>query len=128
DKAFVSGGRFSSVPFGPDVGLKSGQYVADVTMPIAQVQPAVVRAVIGAEGEKLRGPLVKHGGIGTTVEVEQPFQLDERGTIKGGTNKTQVAASMSEVRAVFDAISALEQQGRGMEALRRGYPNDLDKV
>src|SRR5206468_485300 len=52
----------------------------------------------------------------------------ERGTIKGGTNKTQVAASMSEVRAVFDAISALEQQGRGMEALRRGYPNDLDKV
>lgn len=128
DKGVVSGGRFHSTAFGPDGGLKPGQYVADVTMPIPQVQPAQVQAVIGANGENLRGQLVKRGGIGTTVEVEQSFQLDESGAVKVGTNKNQVAASMDEVREVLQTIRALEQQGRGMESLRQGYPNDLDKV
>ena len=128
DKAIVSGGRFRSVPFGPDGGLKPGQYVASVLTPIPQVQPAQVREAMGANGENLRGPLVKRGGIGPTVEVEQAFQLDESGTVKSGTNKAQVAASTGEVREVFHTLRTLEQQGRGMESLRRGYPNDLEKV
>jgi len=128
DKGVVSGGRFHSTAFGPAGGLKPGQYMADVTMPIPQVQPAQVQTVIGANGENLRGQLVKRGGIGTTVEVEQAFQLDESGAVKVGTNKTQVAASMDEVREVLQAVRTLEQLGRGMESLRQGYPNDLDRV
>jgi hypothetical protein len=128
DKGVVSGGRFRSAAFGPDGGLKPGQYVADVTMPIPQVQPPQVREVIGANGENLRGPLVKKGGIGTTVEVERPFQLDEGGAVKGGTDAAQVAASAGEVREVLQAVRALERQGRDMESLRQGYPNDLGKV
>ena len=69
DKGVVSGGRFQSVAFGPAEGLKPGQYVAEVTMPIPQVQPPQVREVLGTNGENLRGPLVKKGGIGTTVET-----------------------------------------------------------
>jgi hypothetical protein len=128
DKAIVSGGRFRSVPFGPEGGLKPGQYVASVLTPIPQVQPAKVREAMGANGENLRGPLVKRGSIGPTVEVEQAFQLDESGNIKSGTDKAQVAAATGEVREVYKALLALEQQGRGMETLRRGYPNDLEKV
>lgn len=128
DKGVVAGGRFRSAGFGPDGGLKPGQYVAEVTMPIPEVQPPQVRAVIGARGENLRGPLVKKGGIGTTVEVQQAFQLEDGGSIRGGTDKAQVAAATGEVKEVLQAVRALEQQGRGMEALRRGYPDDLSKV
>lgn len=128
DKGVVSGGRFRSAAFGPDGGLKPGQYVADVTMPIPEVQPPQVREVIGANGENLRGPLVKKGGIGMSVEVEQAFQMDESGAVTSGTNKAQVAASMGEVKEVLQAVRTLEQQGRGMESLRQGYPNNLEKV
>jgi hypothetical protein len=128
DKAIVSGGRFRSVSFGPDGGLKPGQYKANVTMPIPQVQPRHVQGVIGANGENLHGPLVKRGSTGTTVEVEQAFQLDESGAIKGGINKAQLTVSVGEVRELLQAIRTLEQRGRGLESLRQGYPNDLEKV
>lgn len=128
DKAIVSGGWFRSVPFGPEGGLKPGQYVASVLTPIPQVQPAQVREAMGVNGENLRGPLVKRSSIGPTVEVEQDFQLDERGNIKSGTDKAQVATATGQVREVYKALLALEQQGRGMESLRRSYPNDLEKI
>lgn len=112
DKAIVSQGRFRSVPFGPAEGLKPGQYVATVTTTYPQVQPAPVREAMGANGENLRGPLVKRDGIGPTVEVEQAFQLDASGTIKTGANKSELASSKSEVREVLQALRTLEQQGR----------------
>ena len=128
DKTVVRGGRFTSSAFGPEGGLKPGQYVAEVTMPIPQVQPQPVRDVIGQDGENLRGPLVKRDGLGTTVEVRQSFQLDERGSAKGGTDKAHVAAAAAEASEVFRAVQELERSGRDMESLRRGYPNDLEKV
>lgn len=128
DKASVMEGRFRAGPFGPEGGLKPGQYTASVTMPIPQVQPPQVRAVIGATGENLNGPLVKKGSLGLTVETEEAFQLDSKGIITGGTNKSAVDASIGDVHEVLQALRNLEQQGRSMEALRQGYQNDLEKV
>jgi hypothetical protein len=68
DKTSVATGRFSFVPLGPDTGLPEGEYVANVLMPIPGVQPEIVQAVVGKEGQRLKGSLVKHGDIGTTVE------------------------------------------------------------
>jgi hypothetical protein len=133
DKFSVQGGRFRTGPFGSEgSGLEPGQYTAEATVPIPQVQPPQVKAVIGANGENLHGPLVKPGSLGKTIETKVDFQLDAQGNITGGTDKVAVEksieASLKEARAILQALRTLEQQGHAMEALRKGYPNDLDKV
>ncbi|MEM6331194.1 MAG: SHD1 domain-containing protein [Planctomycetota bacterium] len=68
-------GAFESETFGPRGGLKDGRYVAQVTMPIAAVQPAAVKEVIGSNGEKLTGPLVENGSFGVTVSEQKEFTI-----------------------------------------------------
>jgi hypothetical protein len=130
DKFAVHGGRFRAGPFSEGgQGLEPGNYTLDVTIAIAQVQPSQVRAVIGQNGENLRGPLVERGSIGTSVQLSQDFRLDTQGKITAGTDNAAVEqstkASLKEARAVLQALQKLEGQGREMESLRG---DDVDKL
>lgn len=130
DKFTVQGGRFRAGPFSDGgQGLAPGNYTLDLTIAIAQVQPPQVRAIIGQNGENLRGPLVERDSIGTSVQLSQDFRLDEQGRISAGTDKKEVEqsaqASLKEARAVLQALQKLERQGREMESLRG---DDVDKL
>lgn len=130
DKFTVQGGRFRAGPFSDGgQGLAPGSYTLDVTIAIAQVQPPQVRAIIGQNGENLRGPLVERDGIGTSVQLSQDFRLDERGKVTAGADIAAVEqsaqAALKEARAVLQALQKLERQGREMESLRG---DDVDKL
>lgn len=66
-RAKVQHGEFRLGPFGPSYGLGHGVYEVSATMPIPRMQSAEVRAIIGANGENLRGERVDNGPIGVTV-------------------------------------------------------------
>lgn len=55
--------------------LKSGKYTVEVTMPIPAVQPKNVIAVIGSNGEYLKGPYVTESVFGGDKVVEGTFKL-----------------------------------------------------
>lgn len=118
-KFFVQNGHFESETFSKNGSdLEAGQYTAEVSMPIAQVQTPAVRAVIGQNGENLKGSLVEKGSLGVTVSAKQPFQLKADGSIVLAENKSEIADAKKNGLAVFDALKRLEQQGRSMESLR----------
>lgn len=118
-KFFVRNGRFESETFSKNQNdLEAGQYTAEVSMPIAQVQTPAVRAVIGQNGENLKGSLVEKGNLGVTVSAKQPFQLKADGSVLLAENKSEIANAEKNALAVFDALKRLEQQGRSMESLR----------
>lgn len=130
DKFIVQGGRFRAGPFGDGgQGLEPGNYTLDVTIAIAQVQPPQVRAVIGQNGENLRGPLVQRDDIGTSVQLSQGFRLDAQGKITAGTDNGAVEkslqASLKEARDILQSLQKLEQQGREMDSLRGDDPDKL---
>ena len=83
--------HFSRESFGPTNGLKEGIYVAKALMPISRVQPDRVRRVIGQNGEKLTGPLVKDGQLGVTVSADKEFTIG--GADIAGSRKTSHRAS-----------------------------------
>ncbi|MCA1576626.1 MAG: hypothetical protein LC794_04585 [Acidobacteria bacterium] len=122
DNTTVNGGRFQSAEFSSNYNnLKAGQYVAEVVMPIPAVQPPSVRAIIGENGEKLKGALVKReddSPLGLSVRVEQPFQLKSDGTVVLAINQSELANAEKKAIEVLKALKNLEQQGRNMEALR----------
>lgn len=66
-KAKVEHGEFRLGPFGPSYGLGHGVYEVSATMPVARMQSAEVRAIIGANGENLRGEPVDNGPLGVSV-------------------------------------------------------------
>jgi len=70
-------GSFETEGFGPDNGLDSGAYVASVMMPISDVQPPSVQAIIGNDSENLKGPLIRTKWFGRVsarvVQVERSF-------------------------------------------------------
>lgn len=68
-------GIFESELFGPKNGLHDGLYVANVTMPIPRVQPPEIRAIIGENGEKLSGMLVRKDILGTSVSQSVKFSV-----------------------------------------------------
>lgn len=83
DKFTVQGGRFEAGPFSDGgQGLTPGNYTLDVTI----AQPPPVKAVIGQNGENLRGPLVDHDEIGTSVRLSQDFRLDAQGKFTAGAD------------------------------------------
>lgn len=126
DKTSVQAGRFQAGPFGPPNGLKPGQYTVDVTMPIPSTQPDSVRAVIGQNGENLKGSLVTKGESGVSVEVEQAFKITPTGIASGKTDTKEVQAALSQAKEILQALKNLDQQGRSMESLRS--TDDLSKV
>ncbi len=58
DKSVVNNQSFQAGPFGPESGLLSGEYILDVVLPVAAVQPDSVKRVIGNQGQNLVGSLV----------------------------------------------------------------------
>jgi hypothetical protein len=64
-KAFVSGGKFEAGPFSRNYsGLAKGTYTLEVSMSVARLQSKDVQNVIGGDGEKLAGAVVKKSGFG----------------------------------------------------------------
>jgi len=59
DGSVVRGGRWSSGPFGPTTGLEPGTYEAGATLPYGRRQPEAIQRQLGAELERLTGPLMK---------------------------------------------------------------------
>lgn len=116
---FVRNERFESETFSNDQNdLEAGQYTAGVSMPMAQLQTPAVRAVIGQDGENLKGSPVEKGFTGVSVSTEQSFQLKADGSVLLGVNKSEIANAVKNALAVFDALKRLEQQGRNMDFLR----------
>jgi hypothetical protein len=126
EKTSVHAGRFQAGPFGSSSGLQPGQYTVDVVVAVPLVQPDSVRAVIGQNGENLKGSLVTKGRLGVSVEVEQAFKITSTGITSGKTDKKEVQAALIQAREILRALKNLEQQGRSMEALRN--TDDLSKV
>lgn len=125
DKGTVQGGQFQSDKFGKDYGdLEPGQYLAEVVMPIAEVQSPAVQSVIGKQGENLKGSLVKKEGIGTTISLEKPFQLNADGKVALTLNKTEIASAEKNAFTVYQSLQRLENQGRSMESLRSKKTTD----
>lgn len=77
DKVKVKGGAFRSVEFSQKGNpLNPGKYTVEVTMPVAAVQPPNTWPVIGNEGAKLEGPLVKKNSFGgKVVEYKMPLVI-----------------------------------------------------
>jgi hypothetical protein len=126
DKTSVQAGRFQAGPFGSSSGLQTGQYTVDIVMPIPRLQPDSVRAVIGQNGENLKGSLVTRGQLGISVKVERAFKITSKGIELNKTDTIGVQAALTEARKILKALKKLEQQGRSMESLRD--TDDLSKA
>jgi hypothetical protein len=85
----VSEGAFISESFGRTGGLTPGEYIADVTMPLPMVQPEAVKAVVGKNGENLRGPLVRQNSAGVTASRSMKFTV-------GGPSALRIQAERAE--------------------------------
>jgi hypothetical protein len=87
----VQDGRFQSAEFSlNNKGLPSGEYIVSVIMPLSNRQPTNIQDIIGKNGEKLAGKLVRrYENSGATVLVRKGFQLKPDGKIidLGGTKK-----------------------------------------
>jgi hypothetical protein len=68
DTAHVSNGAFRVGPFTQGgAPLNPGIYKIEVSSPLASLQPSSVRSIIGADGSKMHGPLVKKSQFGGMV-------------------------------------------------------------
>jgi len=86
-KVKVAKGAFRSEQFSQHGGnLNPGKYKLEITMPSSQVQPAEVRAVIGMNGEKLSGPLVRRGAASMVVEYVTTFQAGSSSSTQADHN------------------------------------------
>jgi len=112
DTAVVTGGKAEAGPFGKDGTLPPGQYDVEVTMPIPEVQSPETRRVIGDKGENLRGPLVKRGTMGATVERTEAFTL-------GSGSTPNAAQAVSKAKELLAEVTALEKATRTMAPLRQ---------
>jgi hypothetical protein len=106
DDPTVYAGRFASAAFG-NPGLRSGEYKAIVTMPVARVQPETVRSVIGTNGEKLRGKLVEISAVGRTVSLTIRFSID------GGSGPVEADPSRARMMDALLDSAAAYLNGRG---------------
>lgn len=70
DKVKVKDGAFQSVQFTQKgTPFNPGKYSVEVMMPVAGVQPPASWPIIGNEGSKLEGPLVKNDSFGGKTVV-----------------------------------------------------------
>jgi len=77
-KTTVTKGTFRVAPFTQNGGpLNPGVYKIEVSSPLADLQPAAVRVVIGNHGSKLDGPLAKRSqfGGGKVIEYRTTFKV-----------------------------------------------------
>lgn len=76
-KGIVKKGKFFMGPFSKgETGLEPGQYVIEISMPVAGLQPPNTWPIIGNDGENLNGPLVIKSVIGgRVVEYKSTFKI-----------------------------------------------------
>jgi hypothetical protein len=121
DTAVVTGGKAEAGPFGKEGKLPPGEYDVEVTMPIPDVQSPETRRVIGDKGENLRGPLVKRGDMGVTVEKTEAFTLGSGSTPNAAQAVLKAKELLAEVTALEKATHAMAllRQSRDTATLRR---------
>jgi hypothetical protein len=94
-EATIKGGRYVAGPLGGS-GIPSGTYVVVALMPHPDTQSEEVQAVIGKDGETLRGGQVKRGpGGDVTVEAEVPLVL---GDLAEAARETQKRCTITAER------------------------------
>jgi hypothetical protein len=87
-------------------------------MPIARAQASEVQAVIGSEGEKLSGPLVKHGQFGVVVTTKSAFKIGRGADPALDTQARAKAAEdmdkwiVDNCKSVMDLTNALVRTGK----------------
>jgi hypothetical protein len=121
-RCIVQNGTFTSAPYDP---LSTGEYVADATMPFADLEPASVQAIIGKLGEHLTGPLVRFLGDpswGYTVSVTTTFQIGNADAIE--TIRRQEKTVRVKAHAIMTEMLQLVQKGRAMKSLRDQWESD----
>lgn len=99
------GGRFQSEPFGRSDGLPEGVYVVDVVMPIVRLQPPHVQKIVGVNGERLYGPLVKRDALG--VSVRSSSELNVGGHTAAAVQKRRVQERLQEYKKWYDTVLTL---------------------
>lgn len=100
----VSGGRWVTTPLAQGrEEVRDGTFEASILMPYPQTQNASVQAVIGANGERLRGRLVKNKGDGD-VTVE-----NSRKVVFGSPPQ---AAALTRQRCASTGVRMRELEGK----------------
>jgi len=118
DKATVENGVFSSVPMGPKAGLKDGEYLIEVLMPLPFTQTEQVQKIIGAKGEYLTGSLVEASEFGGNIaSAKRTYFLGSKESIQQNAKDHHQL-----VQAITDEVTRLLEEGRKMESLR--HTND----
>lgn len=76
-KAQVSNGEFRVGPFSQNgAPLNTGTYTIEISSPLSTFQPAHVQAIIGKNGEKLKGRIIKKSKYGgSVVEYKTKFRV-----------------------------------------------------
>jgi hypothetical protein len=115
--ASVNKGQFHS-ELGPSKGLPVGQYVAEVVMVMPMLQPQSVRAIIGEDGERLNGPIVKKSNDDLDISVSKTFQIANDGNIIFKSNPAALTKTMTRAKSILNGIKNLEKIGRELEPLR----------
>ncbi|RJO65753.1 MAG: DUF4236 domain-containing protein [Myxococcales bacterium] len=119
-KAEVSGYRFSAGPFSMENGpLPDGVYKIEVLMPIPDTQPESVRTIIGQNGEKLRGKLVKKGHLGVTVEKTGEFFVGADKATATQAEMQSAKAFRKEADEIYQELMKYLKFGKDMEQIRR---------
>ncbi|MGZ8935215.1 MAG: hypothetical protein ACXW04_09960 [Methylobacter sp.] len=95
-KGTVKDGKFQMGPFSQDdAGLNPGEYIIEISMAVASLQPPVTWPIIGNQGSKLEGPLVEKDEIfGNTVEYKSKFKV--------GTGTSPQEDKESTIQAIKD--------------------------
>ena len=94
-KTRVKGGAFRAGPFSQKgAGLNPGIYTIEVSSPLASLQPPPTWPVIGNDGAKLQGPLVKKSPYGgKVVEYRTSFKV---GGGKSSPDQDRAARAQAE--------------------------------
>lgn len=116
NEVVVKSGSFRTAPLGPDSGMLPGQYEIEVMAPVPDVQPKAVRAVIGENGERLKGSLVHQSDWGAPyIEYKVRFQV---GDLREGEKLD--AQHRAKISAIYSETKGLLEKGVQMENVRTG--------
>jgi hypothetical protein len=112
-------GTYSSEAFGPKGGLEDGRYIAEAMMPIPQVQPPAVQAVIGEKGQRLSGALVNRIAVGVTVKHQVEFSIGDAPDAAQAARATEVEAETAKLKrelcVLLEELLAFKDEARFKE-------------
>ncbi len=106
----IDGGKFRSVPVGPSGGLREGIYTVGVAMSHVRQQSPDVRQVVGENGEKLSGPLVKRDALGMSVRTSAGITIRDKSVIVVDPRETEEQVRRAQAAAVEEGKRKAEEQ------------------